>query len=1123
MIALPIQDFASIDVNAFRELLREQLAVFCEIDQALQTRVVDYLITGHDVEVLLDLRDALRSPNRRRFFRTESGVLKPVDIAQGCRLLKLFGLTITPDRYYQRLGHVCSQCADMDSVGLAPDEHLPKWFNDLVRFAFVLTHDGSPTNSANSKIDARWTCPSGPMLASLEGNDVDHVLRNLLAYYGSKARSIGAALRYFGGLNGFLEQQLDRVIAIVRSDTALRGAALEMLEDYMVKLREHLAEVIDYRLVTSSGRPSVFQAILELHKTDARQVLLDRLKSGSTQQRSRSVQWLHKLYGEEIVPELVAALEHEADPKVRAAIHKLCAPYLEASEYQRALATSLSLPSIDMPTGVLPLPAGFTVKFQAFLDRALARSLKQTKRDVPTNAPSELGVLQSQQDAPIQPSPDELLALYLFMEGESTTKPPTQKWLFQVLLEEPDIQQWCEPQRLHLLHVMRLLDAIGSLQERSSALKVFHIELLLAHRRYQSVAYGLREMDAAAQAVIGRPHLMSRAYLMDGADYQLDATDTWPAFVDQLELLENSIAGVPLDQFDRDVTNRRRTALHIAAMLPVLPKQLEDAAWEVALNEAWTLRPLARPLLKCQPKCLQRAITALADRRAGARMGAAELLQELGSEEAIEPLKKALKKEKLRPVQGHLLAALETLNANVDEFIGREKLLLDAEKGVKRPPRSMMWFPMDALPVVRWACDNQALPPVVIKWWLIQCVEFKSTTCSPIMRRALALCRRDDTLRLAHFILDSWIKFDTDEPDHCELVARFQAQAESFVDSFPMFGQNKREIDEYVDHLVKEEIRALQRQQSTHSERGMLAIVAAFGDASCVEMIEKYIRTYHGNRTLQAKSLLEVIPQIDAPNSLRVLCSLAAGFRNAAIARRAAELFREKAQAFGWSKDEVAERIIPDAGFAISQSIAPSFEQQAPEMLLNYGPRSFRVIVDEQFQVSVLLEDGTRARDLPAAQKTDDKTLVRVAKAHLKSSREVLRTVEEHLTQRLHQAMMDRREWNVTTWRECLASHALAGIACRRLVWSVRSPTSDPLTYFQLLADGSVVDAHGQQLSLPEDWLISVARADQMERSVEQSWIDHLASKSVTTLFPQLSKAHCPQGNPHQPKGASPG
>ncbi len=78
MIAIPALDFGSINVDAFRLRLRELISVFTEIDVTLQHRVVDYLITGHDKELLLDLREALRQPNRPRFFKIHEQGLSPL-------------------------------------------------------------------------------------------------------------------------------------------------------------------------------------------------------------------------------------------------------------------------------------------------------------------------------------------------------------------------------------------------------------------------------------------------------------------------------------------------------------------------------------------------------------------------------------------------------------------------------------------------------------------------------------------------------------------------------------------------------------------------------------------------------------------------------------------------------------------------------------------------------------------------------------------------------------------------------------------------------------------------------------------------------------------------------------
>ncbi len=1129
MIAIPPLNFSAIDVREFKLHLFEAIDAFNEIDQPLKVRIIDFLISGAGNEVLLDLRAALREPSRPRFFKPRDKELTPVDFQLSIRLLELFKQPLVPSGYYQRLGQVCSQCPDLDRAWIVGEPRLPKWFNDLIRLAVALKHNCN----LNLPSD-RTNCDLTLVAADLTAQEKDQLLLCLLEHELSEQRGLVANLGYFAAASPWIEQNIERLMELVQQDASRGEQLVTLLGRYWVRPSQCLGEVIDYGLGVSRNSKGDFQTILERCRVDARPLLLRRLVDGTAQQRMRAAEWLNKLYGQSIAANLADALAKETDKKVASVIDQLYAVYREAEEYQRGLAKLLSQPPVEIETGELPLPAGFAIHFQKFLDGAAALSRERYKRELHDSVHGQRLDDKPEPSRPVPPEPptaDDLLALYLTMEGKSDTKPPRNAWLFNVL-QHAQADAWCDLRELKLLHLWRLLDAIGSLQERSSALTVYHFELVRAHRQAQKVPYGLREMDAAAQELFGRPHLMSRGYLMEAARYELEDDAIWPAFVDQLKLLEDAIAGVPLDQFDRDVAGRRQTALAIAAMLPVLPKQIEDAAWALALSDGWTLRPLARPLLKLQANCAQRAIAALSHRSGGARMGAAEILQELGATEAIGPLKKALNKEKQRPVQGYLLTALEKLGANVDEFIGREKLLEDATKGNQRLLRSMCWFPLDKLPVVRWASDNEPLPHQVLRWWMIQCVEFKSTTCSPIMRRALELCRRDDTLRLAHFILDQWIAFDTDEPQRAEIEKHIRANTEKLAQVFNWSAKKINvEIESYIDRLVQQEMRDIQRQQSAHTERGLLAIVAAFGDAACVEKMEKYIRSYHGNRALQAKSMLEVIPQINEPISLRVIRSLAAGFRNAAICKRAGELFREMSQRYGWSEDELAERIIPDAGFAfpsvaVDADVAtacpgePGLRAGAmvgrPEMVLNYGPRQFRAVVNDAFEVLLIDSHGKQSKELPPPTKQDDKTLVRVAKEQLKSSRAIVQTTKDQLSARLFEAMCSHRAWSVGDWRGLLVEHVLAGIACRRVVWSWQIDPDALPTFFQVLADGSAIDAAGESLVLPENGLVRVAHPKEMGPAVEQFWVNHLATQGIRPLIPQTGAALNAQVSPSE-------
>lgn len=1105
MIAIPPLDFSSIDLTRFRESLRESISVFHEIDQPMQFRVVDFLINGHDAEVLLDLRAALRRHGITKFFRLESRTLKPVNYQLSCTMLRLFKQSLTPPGYYQRLGQVCSQYPGLEHAPFTGDKRLPKWFNDLILFAVTLMY------GVEFQVkEAERTCDCAPLLASLSEQETNQFLRLIVQSHEQSGSAMICGLGYLSGTGKYLEGNLDRLMAICLPEDELHEQLVSLLETNYVKPGKHLQDVIKLGMKVSRNNRSSIQGILERNKTEARPLLVQFLNKGDKTQRKRAAELLNKLYGRTIAPELAAALASEKDREVRASIEKFYSVYRDAEAYEQSLKMQLALPSVELAAGELPLPAGFVAMFQAYLDEALVQSKEQYKQSLHSYAMTESTDIHQSRTRPTPPSTDSLLATYIYMEGKSTVKPPANAWLFRVLQDSPSIQTWCNPRQLHLVQLMRLLDAVGGLQERSSALAVYHFRLLNQHRLAQVMPYGLREIDAAAELIFGRPDLMSRGYLMDAARYDFEDNAIWPAYTHQLKLLEESIAGVPFDQFDRTVPGRRQTALAIAGMLPVLPKQLEEAAWSLAFSDGCTLRPIPRALLKRQANCLQRAIAALGNRSSGARMGAAELLQELGQPEAIEPLKKALKREKLTPVQGYFLTALDQLGANVDEFIGRDKLLQDALKADRRPTRSMMWFDLKEVPNVRWASDDKPVDRVVLELWLLQCVRFKSTTCSSIMRRALAMCRRDDTLRLAHHILDKWIAFDTDEPDRIELEKRIRSEAQQLFKVFRVPGKNTEEttsdIESHIRRLINEELRSIQQQQSAHPERGLLAIVAAFGDAGCVAKMEDYIRNYHGNRALQAKDMLEVIPQIDDPTSLRVMCSLAAGFRNAAISKRAGELLRDLSERIGWTEEELAERTIPDAGFSLTKERLEEHVAQPPYMLLSYGRRQFRIVLKDDFETIVQRDDGSLAAELPSANKEDDKTLVRVAKAQLKTTRQVVQATKLQLAELFFHAMCSARTWTVKDWRERFLCNPVAGIACRRLVWSVQLDKDERTNFFQLLTDGSFVDGTGQVLQLQDDWKIRVAHPDQMESSLEQHWLQHLTAQGIHPLFHQTQE-----------------
>ncbi len=172
-------------------------------------------------------------------------------------------------------------------------------------------------------------------------------------------------------------------------------------------------------------------------------------------------------------------------------------------------------------------------------------------------------------------------------------------------------------------------------------------------------------------------------------------------------------------------------------------------------------------------------------------------------------------------------------------------------------------------------------------------------------------------------------------------------KGEQIVKTMAMLGKGHQSVEEHVKRLVNQEIRSIQQQQSAWTERGMLALVAAFGDVACLHKMADYIRTHYAAHSRQAKAMLEAIAYFDLPEVPRVLQSLAVSCRSAAIAKRARELLAERAEQLGWTEDELADHTLPDCGFVMPPRQPGDHSVGPPELTLNYGSRQFKVIVSE--------------------------------------------------------------------------------------------------------------------------------------------------------------------------------
>ncbi len=484
------------------------------------------------------------------------------------------------------------------------------------------------------------------------------------------------------------------------------------------------------------------------------------------------------------------------------------------------------------------------------------------------------------------------------------------------------------------------------------------------------------------------------------------------------------------------------------------------------------------------------------------------MLAELGEADAVAPLKRALKKEKQELVKGAMLQAIEQLGGDVEEFLGRRKQLLDAKKGLgKKLPKGMEWVPLDSLPRVRWAEDDKTVAKEIVRWWVIQSVQFKLPVPGPILARSLGMCRRDDTAGLAKYLLSTWISFDTKMPTREEVIGEATKRAAQHWNS-----KNSQWLHEYYksEEAYRDSLADDMQNtflQSAIGQKGLLAIVSAAGDRECVKMIERYIRTYHGHRLAQSKALLETLGWIDDPTAVQLLLSLANRFRTKGIRKRAEELVTELAERQGWTLDQLADRTIPDAGFEREQDEDGKPIGDRAELTLDYGARKFHVILGDELEAVITRDDGKQVKSLPAAAKDDDAELVKAAKKEFSSAKKTVKEVVKTQAERLYEAACVQRSWPAGEWRRYLAEHPIAGALCRRVVWAAQAADgSGEPKLFRPLEDGSLTDVDDEEFTLGDSDRVHVAHSSLLDDATEEAWKQHLKDYEVPELFKQFGR-----------------
>jgi hypothetical protein len=299
--------------------------------------------------------------------------------------------------------------------------------------------------------------------------------------------------------------------------------------------------------------------------------------------------------------------------------------------------------------------------------------------------------------------------------------------------------------------------------------------------------------------------------------------------------------------------------------------------------------------------------------------------------------------------------------------------------------------------------------------------------------------------------------------------------------------------------------RAWEEQGAPSKEGWALTQLGLTGDDGTVRDLTPLIRAWPGaGGHAKAVTGLDVLAAIGTDVALMHLHGIAQRVKFKGLKGRAQEKIEEVAAGLGLTSEQLADRLVPDFGLDADGG-----------MVLDYGPRRFRVGFDEQLKPFVMDEDGKRRKALPKPGAKDDPELAPAAYKAFAGLKKDVRTAAADQIRRLEACMVARRRWPAGEFTELLAGHPLVRHIVRRLVWlaidgetdgeSDGEPGGGKVTAFRVAEDGTFADVDDDVLTIPDSALVGIAHPIDLGSAVGD-WAGVFADYEILQPFPQLGR-----------------
>ena len=305
---------------------------------------------------------------------------------------------------------------------------------------------------------------------------------------------------------------------------------------------------------------------------------------------------------------------------------------------------------------------------------------------------------------------------------------------------------------------------------------------------------------------------------------------------------------------------------------------------------------------------------------------------------------------------------------------------------------------------------------------------------------------------------------------------------------------NEEELAVYVNELFDKWLEA----GAESKKRWVLYAASIHGGSEIVGRLHHQIQEWpQAARGAIASEAVQALALNPKPQALLIVDGISRKFKFKQVKAAAEKALEYAASQLGITKEELADRIVPNLGF-----------DDHMERCFDYGARRFTVTITPALEIEVFDESGKKLKNLPAPGKKDDEEKAAAAYDEFKQMKKQMKTTVSSQKMRLDMALSTERQWSVASWKNLFVKNPIMHQFAIGLIWGIYE-NRKLATCFRYMEDGSFNTEDEEEFELPEDGengFIGLVHPIELSEESLEAWRQQLEDYEIIQPIEQLNR-----------------